>query len=121
MAHDRLALTADPPATIDRLGMNHRTCASTFTLALALTLVPGFGDAAAVPACLSAAAASAASVAPGASTTGSGCDRRGASITPADGKEPIENPHRLGWQEWTFLAATAGSLGLLAAGVIRLS
>jgi hypothetical protein len=37
--------------------------------------------------------------------SGLGCVQDWASIKPAAFKEPIENPHRLSWQEWTLLTS----------------
>ena len=108
----------ETPAIIERLAMNHRIRIRKFTLALVLAL--GVGNATAVPACLSAKAASSSSVAPGLPTTESECARDWASITPVEGKARIENPHRLSWQEWSVLAGGLVLLGLFAAGLARL-
>jgi len=106
------------PEIIKRLAMNHRI--RTCKIMLALVLAFSLGDACAAPSCSSATAASSSSVAPSFPTAESECARDWASITPAEGKARIENPHQLGWQEWSVIAGGVGLLGLFAAGVVRL-
>jgi hypothetical protein len=88
---------------------------------LLMMLVLGTCDAAVGPTCVATKAPSAAAVAPTETTSGSGCATDWASIKPADSKEPIENPHRLGWQEWTVVASALGLLGVLTVVLVRFS
>ena len=90
-------------------------------IVLLLMLVLGACDATADPTCVATKAPSAAAVAPTEATPGSGCATDWASIKPAESKERIENPHRLGWQEWTVVASALGLLGVLAVVLVRSS
>jgi hypothetical protein len=105
-------------AIIERLSMDHRIRTRKFMLTLVLAF--GAGDATAVPACLSAQVASPTSVAPSAPMAQTECARDWVSITPAEGKARIENPHRLSWQEWCVLGGGVGFLGLFVTSVARL-
>ena len=89
-------------------------------LALPLLLAFGAYQAAAAPVCASA-AASATIVVPNAPTSSSKCPQNWASIKPADFKEPIENPFRLGWREWTLLASGVGFVFVLSAAAVRVA
>ena len=89
-------------------------------LALPLLLAVGAYQAAAAPACVSA-LASANIVVSNAPTSNSKCPQNWASIKPADFKEPIENPFRLGWREWTLLASGIGFVFVLSAAAVRVA
>ena len=88
-------------------------------IVLLLMFVLGSCYATAGPACVATKAPSAAAVTPTDATSGSGCATDWASIKPAESKEPIENPHRLGWQEWTVVVSAVGLLGVLAVVLVR--
>ena len=89
-------------------------------VALPLLLAVGAYQAAAAPACVSA-VASATLVVPNAPTSSSKCPQNWASIKPANFKEPIENPFRLGWLEWTLLASGVGFVFVLSAAAMRVA
>ena len=92
-------------------------CIRSGGLVLLLMLVLGAGDAADATTCVAVKAPSA----PAAARSDAGCATDWSAIRPADFKEPIANPHRLGWQEWTALACAVALLGVLAAVVARFS
>lgn len=50
-----------------------------------------------------------------------GCVQEWASIKPAAFKEPIENPHRLSWQEWALLASVPAFIVAVATVFFRRS
>jgi hypothetical protein len=94
--------------------------ASSRKLALALLLAVSEHRAAGAPACVSEAASASTGV-PNVPTPMANCPGNWASIKPAAFKEPIENPHRLGWREWTFLASGLGVVLILSAGAMRVA
>lgn len=86
----------------------------------ALLLAVGAYRAAASPACVSE-AASAPIDAPNGPNSISKRPQSWASIEPAAFKEPIDNPHRLDWHEWAFLASDWGIVLVLSAGAMRVA
>jgi len=90
-------------------------------LLLVALLTAGACDVGAQGPCAPAATASASGRAQFVPASGPGCVQDWASIKPAAFKEPIENPHRLGWREWTFLTSVAAFIVAVAKAFFRRS
>jgi len=90
-------------------------------LVLMLLLASGTCHAVAAPACGSAEAPSAPTVASNVPNSGSQCPQSWALIKPAEVKEPIENPFRLGWREWGLVVAGVAFLFAVSATAVRMA